>query len=55
MTGSKSGATQQHIINNRATAGQVAMTPIRPKPPGDEGKANALVARAKATMERHED
>jgi hypothetical protein len=35
-----------------AMAGHMYMTPRRPTQPGDEAKAKAVVAEAKATMER---
>jgi hypothetical protein len=38
-----------------AMAGHVAMTPVKSKQPGDEEKAKAVVAQAKATMERYKD
>src|SRR5689334_1208605 len=38
-----------------AMAGHVLITPLRPKQPGDEEKARAVVARAKAMMERYKD
>jgi hypothetical protein len=38
-----------------AMAGHMYMTPLRPKQPGDEEKAKAVVAEAKATMERYKD
>src|SRR5580698_2192091 len=38
-----------------AMAGHMHMTPLRPKQPGDEEKAKAVVAEAKATMERYKD
>jgi hypothetical protein len=38
-----------------AMTGHVAMTPVRPKQPGDDDKARAVVAQAKATMERYKD
>ncbi len=38
-----------------AMAGHMNMTPLRPKQPGDEEKAKAVVAQAKATMERYKD
>ena len=38
-----------------AMAGHMVMTPLRPKQPGDEEKAQAVVAAAKATMERYQD
>ena len=38
-----------------AMAGHMDMTPLRPKQPGDEAKAKAVVAEAKATMERYKD
>ena len=38
-----------------AMAGHMNMTPLRPKQPGDEEKAKAVVAAAKATMERYRD
>jgi hypothetical protein len=38
-----------------AMAGHMVMTPLRPRKPGDEAKARAVVAEAKATMERYQD
>jgi hypothetical protein len=38
-----------------AMVGHVYMTPLRPKQPGDEAKAKAIVAEARATMERYKD
>jgi hypothetical protein len=38
-----------------AMAGHMYMTPLRPKQPGDTEKAIAVVAAAKATMERYKD
>ena len=38
-----------------AMAGHVYMTSLRPKQPGDEEKAKALVAKVKAMMERYKD
>jgi hypothetical protein len=38
-----------------AMAGHMYVTPLRPKQPGDEEKAKAVVAQAKATMERYKD
>jgi hypothetical protein len=38
-----------------AMAGHMYMTPLRPKQPGDKEKAKAVVAEAKATMERYKD
>lgn len=38
-----------------AMAGHMAMTPLRAPQPGDEEKAKAVVAVAKATMERYQD
>jgi hypothetical protein len=38
-----------------AMAGHMYMTPLRPKQPGDEEKAKAVIAQAKATMERYKD
>src|SRR5271169_746612 len=38
-----------------AMAGHMYMTPLRPKQLGDEEKAKAVVAQAKATMERYKD
>ncbi len=38
-----------------AMAGHMYMTPLRPKLPGDKEKAEAVVAAAKATMERYKD
>jgi hypothetical protein len=38
-----------------AMAGHMAMTPLRPTQPGDKEKAKAVVAEAKATMERYRD
>jgi hypothetical protein len=38
-----------------AMAGHVLITPLRPKRPGDEEKAKAVVAKAKAMMERYKD
>ncbi len=38
-----------------AMAGHMAMTPRRPVEPGDEERAKAVVATAKATMERYKD
>jgi hypothetical protein len=38
-----------------AMAGHMYMTPLRPKQPGDEQKTKAVVAQAKATMERYKD
>jgi hypothetical protein len=38
-----------------AMAGHVYMTPLRPKQPGDEEKAKAVVANVKATIERYKD
>ena len=35
--------------------GHMYMTPLRPKQPGDEEKAKAVVAALKATMERYKD
>jgi hypothetical protein len=38
-----------------AMAGHMTMTPMRPAQPGDEEKAKAVVATAKAIMERYQD
>src|SRR6202011_1884990 len=38
-----------------AMAGHVYMTPLRPKQPGDEEKAKAVVANVKATIEGYKD
>src|SRR3981081_619643 len=38
-----------------AMAGHVIITPLRPKQPGDDERATALVAKVKATMERYKD
>ena len=38
-----------------AMAGHVLITPLRPKQPGDDEKAKALVAKVKAMMERYKD
>jgi hypothetical protein len=38
-----------------AMAGHMAMTPLRPKLPGDEEKTNTVIAAAKATVERYKD
>src|SRR5277367_623955 len=38
-----------------AMAGHMIMTPLRPRHPGDEETAKAVVAEAKATMERYQD
>lgn len=38
-----------------AMAGHMYMTPLRPKQAGDEEKARAVVAEAKAAMERYKD
>jgi hypothetical protein len=38
-----------------AMAGHMYITPLRPKQPGDEEKTKAVVAQAKATMERYKD
>jgi hypothetical protein len=38
-----------------AMAGHVYMTPVRPKQPGDEEKAKAVVANVKANIERYKD
>lgn len=38
-----------------AMVGHMYMTPLRSKQPGDEEKAKAVVAQAKATMERYKD
>ena len=38
-----------------AMAGHVLITPRRPKQPGDDEKAKALVAKVKAMMERYKD
>jgi hypothetical protein len=38
-----------------AMAGHMYITPLRPKQPGDEATAKAVVAEAKATMERYKD
>lgn len=38
-----------------AMDGHMIMTPLRPQEPGDEEKAKAVVAEAKATMERYHD
>jgi hypothetical protein len=38
-----------------AMAGHMKMTALRPKQPGDEERAKAVVAEAKATMERYKD
>jgi hypothetical protein len=38
-----------------AMAGHMYMTPLRPMQPGDKEKAKAVVAKAKATMERYKD
>ncbi len=38
-----------------AMAGHMYITPLRPKQPGDEEKAKAVVAEAKSTMERYRD
>jgi hypothetical protein len=38
-----------------AMAGHMYITPLRPKQPGDEEKAKAVVANVKATIERYKD
>ena len=38
-----------------AMAGHMYLTPLRPKQPGDEDKAKAVVAEVKATIERYKD
>ena len=38
-----------------AMAGHMAVTPVWPKQPGDEAKAEDVVAQAKAAMERYKD
>jgi len=38
-----------------ASHGHMYMTPLRPKQPGDEEKAKAVVANVKATIERYKD
>ena len=38
-----------------AMAGHIYMTPLQAKRPGDEDRAKAVVAEAKATMERYKD
>jgi len=38
-----------------AMAGHMYMTPLRPKQPGDEAKAKAVVAAVKAAIERYKD
>jgi hypothetical protein len=38
-----------------AMAGHMYITPLRPKQPGDEEKAKAVVAKVKAMMERYKD
>src|SRR5271156_622519 len=38
-----------------AMAGHMTITPVWPKQPGDEARAKAVVAEAKATMERYKD
>jgi hypothetical protein len=38
-----------------AMAGHMYITPLRPKQPGDEEKAKAVVAEVKATIERYKD
>jgi hypothetical protein len=38
-----------------AMAGHMDITPLRPKQPGDEEKAKAVVAAVKATMDRYKD
>jgi hypothetical protein len=38
-----------------AMAGHMYMTPLRPKQPGDQEKAKAVVVEAKATLERYKD
>ena len=38
-----------------AMAGHVYMTPLRPKQPGDDEKAKAVVANVKASIERYKD
>jgi hypothetical protein len=38
-----------------AMAGHMYMTPLQPKQPGDEEKAKAVVAEAKAAIERYKD
>ena len=38
-----------------AMAGHIYMTPLRPKQPGDEEKAKAVVANVKAAIERYKD
>ena len=38
-----------------AMAGHMVMTPLRPRQPGDEEKAKAVVSEAKAIMERYQD
>src|SRR5258708_13204321 len=38
-----------------AMAGHVLITPLRPKQPGDEEKAKAVVAKAKAMLQRYND
>lgn len=38
-----------------AMAGHMIVTPLRPVEPGDEDKAKAVIAQAKATMERYQN
>ena len=38
-----------------AMAGHMTVTPLRPKQPGDEEKAKAIVAQVKASIERYKD
>ena len=38
-----------------AMAGHMTMTPVRPKQPGDEERARAVIAAAKQAMERYKD
>ena len=38
-----------------AMANHMCITPLRPKQPGDEERAKALVAQVKATIEKYKD
>jgi hypothetical protein len=66
MSGGKSGNSSMANMSSMADmsnmgpsmaamAGHMYMTPLRPRQPGDEEKARAVIATAKATMERYKD
>jgi hypothetical protein len=55
MPGMDMGGSSKMGPSMMAMAGHMLMTPLRPLQPGDEDKAWAVVAAAKATIERYKD